>query len=112
MVLTGNQTTAFFENAGQMGLTPRMRNKLAEEGIISVNDLADFDKDIVIQVAENLRRPGGRVADPDPNANLGVTIPTPPFIFGAKSQLRLNAATELVRYHDTVGRALTATGLQ
>ena len=80
-----------------MGLTPRTCNKLAEEGIISVNDLADFDKDSIKQVAENLRYPCGYVADPDPNANPGATIPTPPFIFGAKSQLRLNAATELVR---------------
>ena len=63
-------------------------------------------------MAEDLRRPDGRVADPDPNANPGATIPTLPFIFGAKSQLRLNAATGLVRYYNTVGRALTATGLQ
>ena len=95
-----------------MGLLPRTRNQLTEEGITSASDLAEFDKESMKQVAENLRRPGGRVADPDPNSAAGATIPTPPFTFGAKTQLRLNAATEIVRYYETVGRELTAANLQ
>jgi hypothetical protein len=64
------------------------------------------------QIAANLRRPAGRIDDPNPGAAAGATIPTPPFVFGAKSQQRLITATELVRYYDTVGRNTTAGNLQ
>ena len=38
--------------------------QLSQEGIVSVMDLIDFDKESIKQVAEKLRRLGGRVADP------------------------------------------------
>ena len=43
MVLKANQTTQFFEEGGQMGITPRTRTKLTEEWITCASDLADFD---------------------------------------------------------------------
>ena len=67
-----------------MSLTVRTRTKIVEEGITTVDGLADCDKDSVKQVLENLRRQSVCVIDPNPNANAGATIPIPPFIFRAK----------------------------
>ena len=94
-----------------MGIPHATVVQLQQEGIMSVDDLADFDKDSLQQLADNLRRPGGRVPDPNPGA-AGATIPTPPFVFGAKSQKRLLVACNLVRYYNTVGRPLTAANMQ
>ena len=112
MVLTAAQTTSFFENADQMGVQHATVVQLALEGIQTVDDLADFDKEALQQLADNLRRPGGRVPNPDPGAAAGSTIPTPAFGFGAKSQKRLGIACELVRYYNTVGRDLTAANMR
>ena len=112
MVLTAAQVTAFFEGADQMGIPHATVVQMQTEGITTVNDLADFDKDSLQQMADNLRRPGGRVADPNPNAEQGATIPTPPFVFGAKSQKRLQVACDLVRYYDATGRELTAANIR
>ena len=112
MVLTAAQTTAFFEQADQMGIPHATVLQLQQEGITAVSDLADFDKDGLQQLADNLRRPGGRVPDPNPGAAAGATIPTPSFVFGAKSQKRIAVACDLVRFYDTVGRDLTAANLQ
>ena len=60
--------------------------QLQAEGITLVSDLADFNKDSLQQLADNLRHPGGRIPDPNPAAQARSTIPTPPFVFGAKSQ--------------------------
>ena len=55
----------------------------------------------------------GRIADPNPGAAAGATIPTPPFAFGAKSQQRLIVSTKLLQFYDTiVGCAATAGNLQ
>lgn len=112
MVLTAAQSMAFFENEGQMGIPHATVIQLQQEGITTVDDLADFDKTSLQQVADNLRRPGGRVPDPNPGAAVGATIPTPSFVFGAKSHKRLLVACDLVRYYTTVGRDLTAANTQ
>lgn len=104
MVLTAAQTTAFFEDEAQMAIPHATVIHLQEEGISTVDDLSEFYKNDLNQLADNLRRPGGRV--PDPN-NPQATIPTPPFIFGMKSQKRLLIACDLVRYHQMCGRPLT-----
>jgi hypothetical protein len=112
MVFTIAQTTLFFEAADQMGIPADTREQLAQEGIEQVSDLSDFDKDTLTQVADNLRRPGGRTANPDPNAPPGATIAQPPFIFGAKSQKRLLAACDMVRYYETIARELSASNMR
>ena len=112
MVLTAAQVRDFFENNGQMAIPHATVVQLENEGITTVDDLIDFDKDTLQQVADNLRRPGGRIPNPDPNAPPGSTIPQPPFTFGAKSQKRLLAACELVRFYTTIGRPLTAANMQ
>ena len=112
MVLTASQTTAFFENANQMAIPHATVIQLQNEGILTVADLVDFDKDTLSQIAENLRRPGGRIPDPNPAAPTGTSIPSPPFVFGAKSQMRLRAACDLIRCYRMTGRTLTATNIQ
>jgi hypothetical protein len=112
MVFTMAQTTAFFEAADQMGMPADTREQLANEGIDSVSDLSDFDKDTLTQVADNLRRPGGRIANPDPNAPPGATIAQPPFVFGAKTQKRLLAACDMVRYYEMIARELSASNMR
>jgi predicted RecB family nuclease len=54
MVLTNAQTTAFFESAAQMGIPRATVTQLAQEGITTVGDLADFDKDAFQQVSDSL----------------------------------------------------------
>ena len=99
-----------------MAIPARTRVQLATEGINHPDDLLEFKSDGLKQIAENMRRPTGRI--PDPNAGqpggppLGTTISTPPFVLGAKSQQRLIAAADIVRYYDACGRPLTAANLQ
>ena len=112
MVLTATQTTAFSEHVDQMGIPHVTVVQLQAEVITSVSDLTDFNKDSLQQLVDNLRRPGGRIPDPNPAAQPGSTIPTPPFVFGAKSQRRIAVACNLVNYYRTVGRDLTAANLQ
>lgn len=94
-----------------MALSAATRAQLEQEGISNVEDLADFSDEEFKQVADNLRRPGGYVADPNPNAAAGAMVPTPPFVFGAKSQMRLKVAAIAVRYYQTVDRSLTVNGM-
>ena len=112
MVFTQAQTRAFFEEANQMGIPVRTIEQLVNEGIMNVGDLEEFDKDSIKQIAENLRRPGGRMADPNPAAAPGATVPTTPYVFGAKSQKRLTVATLAVRYYNAIGRELTPGCMQ
>ena len=112
MVLTAAQTIAFFESPDQMGIPHASMVQMQLEWIQSIADLADFEIDSLQQLADNLRQPGGRIADPDPNAPAGATIPTPAFTYGAKSQKRLTVACDLIRYYQTVGRDLTAANIQ
>ena len=80
--------------------------------IQSIADLADFEIDSIQQLADNLRKPGGRIPDPDPNAPAGETVPTPAFTYGAKSQKRLIVVCDLIRYYQAVGRDLAAANIQ
>jgi len=112
MPLTAAQTTALLEQDTQMGIPHATVVQLQQEGITIVDDLIDFDKDTIEQIAANLRRPAGRVPDPNPNAAPGATIPMPSFVFGAKSQTRLVTAAELLRYYKEVGRLTTPGNIQ
>ena len=111
MVLTAAQTIAFFENANQMGIPHATVVQLGIEGIVTVGDLADFNKDSLQQLADNLCKPGGQIADRNPAAAAGATIPTPDFVFEATPQKWLGVACDLVWYYNTVGRDLTAPNM-
>ena len=97
MVLTTLQITNFFQQNTKMTIPAETVAQLANEGIQTVDDLHDFDKDCIKQVANNLRCPPGGAAA---------------FTFGAKSHQRLIVACGLICYYETVGRNLTATNLQ
>ena len=108
MVLTAAQTTAFFTDAAQMALAAATHAQIQVEGITQVSDLAELDDDGFDTLTANLRKPVGRVPDPNPHAAAGATIPTPPFVFGVKSQLRLNSGIRFPEYsyQDTVDTTL------
>ena len=112
MPLTVAQTTAFFEQPTQMGIANSTMAQVRLEGITVVDDLADFNKDIIDQMAANLRRPAGRIPDPNPAAAPGAMISTVLYVFGAKSCNRLCHAAELVCFYNTVGRPLTALNMR
>ena len=64
MVLTAAQMTSFFENADQMRVQHATVVQLELEGMQTVDDLADFDKEALQQLVDNLRRP--RAESPTP----------------------------------------------
>jgi len=112
MPLTAAQITAFFEDANNgMAMVHDTVVKIRDEGIGHPQDLVEFDKDTLGQVAESLRKPGDRIANPDPNAPVGSTIPRPPYVIGAKSLKRLQQACDLVRYYETTGRPITSQNI-
>ena len=111
MVLTNAQTTAFFTEATQTAIPTGTLARMEQEVIKTVDDLGEFQKASLKQVVDNLRNPGGKIPNPDPNAAQGATIPTPPFTFGAKSLLRMTITCDIVRYYKTVGQALTAANI-
>ena len=116
MVLTNAQNAAFFHADDQMALPLATIAQLAFEGINVVGDLTEFDEEGLKQVADNLRRPAGRMPDPTIGQAGGVvagaTIPIPPFVFGAKSQARLLAATDLLKFYVMIGRPVTVIGIR
>ena len=109
MALAAAQMTQLFKQEAQMGILAATRLRLQQEGISNIDDLAEFYPDDIKQLAETLRKPGGRVADPNDD---DATIPTPPFQFGARSIKRLTEACHLVRFYETTGQNITATTMQ
>ena len=112
MVFTVNQTIAFYEDNDQMSLPQSTRLQLVNEGLEHVHDIFEFDGELIKGIADNLRRAWGRLPNPDQNADPGDMIPTPLFSFGAKSQMRLKAATMILRYYETVERDITAPNMR
>ena len=82
MVLRANQVRAFFHADNQMEISVATIVQLVQEGIEHPEDLQDFDKDSLKDVANNLRNPGGRIPHRDPNAQENATISTPYVVFG------------------------------
>ena len=65
-----------------MGIPDETVVQSGNEGVATIEDLVDFEKDTIQQVADSLMRPGRRILEPTPNTAPGATIPTPPFVFG------------------------------
>ena len=95
------QEIAFFENAEYIRLVCNTREPLVDKGIAHVDDLVDFNKETIDQIASNLCRA---------TAVEGAAL-QPPFPFGAKVQKRLTEACELVRFYETIGRTMTLASL-
>ena len=68
MVINTAKMTTFYEHSNQMVIPHTTVVQLHAEAIEAVEDLADFDKDSLQQLVDNLRCPGGRVPDPNPGA--------------------------------------------
>jgi predicted RecB family nuclease len=54
MPLTAAQTTAFFEQDAQMGISNETVVQLQQEGITTVDNLVNLDKETMEQIAANL----------------------------------------------------------
>ena len=95
MVLTGAQIPIFFEdnNVG-LAIPTDTVTALQAEGISDPGDLAEFDKDSIHQIAATFCR-----------AN-------PIVVFGAKSQNRMIAACDLMKYYELVDRPLTVQNIR
>ena len=111
-----NQTTGFFENAPQMGLTNVQRTRLAAEGLQNVDDFEDFKPDQIDHAIKNLRTavPGvpGMAAIMNPNGGIGVPavqpIPgIPACIIPARGSLRLKVASLAYHYYMDTDRVPT-----
>eukprot|EP00957_Ditylum_brightwellii_P009990 753788-Ditylum_brightwellii.AAC.1 len=63
--LNKEKATFFFTSTEQMDVTKETLIQLSHEGIKKVEDLAEFSKDNWKQVAENLKRPGVQMKNPD-----------------------------------------------
>eukprot|EP00957_Ditylum_brightwellii_P155479 11834878-Ditylum_brightwellii.AAC.1 len=111
MVLSTRQTTAFFEDAHQMGIPNATMVQLRNEDISTVDDFDDFDKTALKQIAENLRCPAGRIPDPNSAAATGTMIPMPLYMFGAKFQECLLVACDMIWFYDKVGHVVTTRNL-
>eukprot|EP00957_Ditylum_brightwellii_P087033 6624950-Ditylum_brightwellii.AAC.1 len=80
-----------------MEVTKETLTQLGLEGIKKVEDLVEFIKDNWKQVAENLKCLGGWMKNPDKvhgNDNPSM-IPQTPYLFGVRTQKRLQEASEL-----------------
>eukprot|EP00957_Ditylum_brightwellii_P125216 9545097-Ditylum_brightwellii.AAC.1 len=95
--LTKEQTNTFFASSKQMEVSNETLAQLVQEGIKKVEDLAEFSKDNWKQVVEILKRPGGRIKNPDnkKSDDNPSMIPQTPYPFGVRTQKRLQEALEL-----------------
>ena len=105
--LTVAETTAFFIERAQMGLSVGLQLALQTEGIINVDDLGEFDDDHFKEISNNLRNPANVPSAADANVFVrGIN-----HIIPARSLMRLKVAAELVRFYQAVDRPLTALGM-
>eukprot|EP00957_Ditylum_brightwellii_P152731 11625672-Ditylum_brightwellii.AAC.1 len=90
-------TNTFFTSSKQMEVAKEMLAQLEKEGIKEVKDLAEFSNNIWKQVAENLKRPGGWMKNPDREANQShAMVPQTPHLFRPRTQKRLLKASKLM----------------
>ena len=61
VTLSALQTSSFFENGPQMGLTAVQRTRLAGEGLAQLADFEEFKEDQLELAIKNLRTPVPRV---------------------------------------------------
>eukprot|EP00957_Ditylum_brightwellii_P201630 15326474-Ditylum_brightwellii.AAC.1 len=98
MVQTNAQTTALFEDNDQLAIPHNTVVHLVNEGILAIDNLEEFQKMDIKQIAANLRRP---------NVPL-----VPQLVLGAKSVKRMTAAWKLIQYYTTVNQTITPGNIQ
>ena len=102
----------FFKDANQIVIPHNIVIQLVNEGIDSVDDLADFENNNISQVTENLRRSGGLLSDLNQVTAVGATIPTPSCIFKVTSHKRMLLTCELTYFYGTIERIQTTATLK
>ena len=65
MTITAAQTKYFFEANDHMAIPRPTLLQLQNEGITSVDDLAEFDKETLQHIVEKMRRPDSIIPDPN-----------------------------------------------
>jgi hypothetical protein len=120
VVFNANQLDSFFQNGPQMSLTVPVRVRLAQEGLTSITDFADFKEDQLTDAFKNMRTsiPGTAMIPahlgPD-NAVLIPAIPAiaavRPILVSAKCALRLKIASVAYHYFDSIGRDHTPANM-
>lgn len=108
MPLTVRQTADFFTEATQMSIPARTVTQLAVEGIATVDDLGEFEKEDFKQLVSNLASPPPTLGLAPAGGGPAPLIPTQAFTLGVKSLRRLKVASHAVRYYDSIDRPLTA----
>ena len=110
MVFNTQQLTAFFQNAPQMALSDTQRNRLAQEGLVTINDFADFKADQLSDAFKNMRTsiPGvPAVLDANGDIVTEAIPPIPPCLVSARCSLRLKVASIAFHYYASIGREVT-----
>ena len=91
---------------------PRERREaIQEQGLNTINDLLEFDKESIDTLCYAVRKPGGTIPDPDPNAAANATIPNPGYSVPAICEKRLIAAAYTAKMYEMIGRPITADTL-
>ena len=89
-----------------MGLTNLTRVQFFVEGVANADDISDWDNDDWEQFSPSRRRPGQIL---DANNNL---INQSPFILPVSSLKCLKDASNIARYDNDIGRALTLANMR
>ena len=89
MPITNAQIVSFFENEVDLGIPTATRILLENEGIASIDNLAEFYKDDVEGITSTFRR-------------MNPVVP-----FSAKCRKRLIEACELIRFYQTINRDIS-----
>jgi hypothetical protein len=117
---TAQSTTSFFENAPQMALPGPVRVRLAQEGLTTIDDFADFKSDQLDSAYKNMRTsiPGVAAVLETFDDNGNVIIPgvaavpaIPPVLVSAKCKLRLEVASIAFHYYDSINRDPTPASM-
>ena len=112
---TQAQLTAFFTNAPQMALSVAQRDRLAQEGLILVEDFVDFKDDQLDQAAKNMRTsiPGFPTTQPDANGVVLVAaVPAVNLVLiSARCMLRLKVASIAYHCYESIERAITPSNM-
>ena len=114
--LNAIQNAPFFMNGRQLALSDAVRRRLAQEGLVTANDVVDFKEEQLEHAYKNMRTaiPGvpGIAAQLDANGNVIVPAvpaiqPIPPVLVSARCRLRLMVASTAYHYYDSIMRDQT-----
>lgn len=114
MALNNAQTTAFFQNGPQMGLSAAQRARLAQEGLVNIEDFDDFKSDQLTNAIKNLCTgiPGTpAVLNPDGSVAAPAVPAIPPCLIPARCALRLKVASIAYHYYINTDRTITAANM-